>query len=123
GSGVVALVWIAIGCGAGPPPDVASPAFEMEPEHVCRGESSEVTLDASPTTSDLTLVPAGEGETELDYDWRLRGASYEVVEGALDQKTVTVRTSGERPLHVRLRVDKPGGKALEVEQSLAITVA
>lgn len=115
---------LAVACGE-PPPPAPSAVINASPKAVCVGDgfATAIHLDAKQSLPYLTLVyvrPAA-GSPPLKYAWSFEGSENTLEDGSLDADVLTVRMAGDRPLHVRLRVENSVGGVSEALTSIAVT--
>lgn len=119
------VVALAIGCG-GPPPTPPTAVIDASPGEVCTADAftTPITLTGARSSLRLSLVPAppGPDDPPLEYAWRLEGDAHRVIDGALDEDSLTVLMAGERPLHVSLTVTTFEGGIAETLRSIGVNV-
>jgi len=120
----ILLVAAVMACGE-PPPPAPSAVINASPMAVCVGDAfaTAIHLDAKQSLPNLTLVyerPAPDSPP-LKYTWSFEGSESTLDDGALDADTLVVRMAGDRPLHVRLRVENSVGGVSEALTSIAVT--
>ena len=121
GMSVVALA------GCGQRVERPSASLTIEPPAVCRfdGHATVVTLDASSSSEQLSLVPSAPSASEtpaLDFDWTLSGDDHDIVRGDLASPTIEITMAGDRPLGVELTVSNTHGGSLTTRRSVAVTL-
>ena len=115
---------LAVACGE-PPPPAPSAVINASPKAVCVGDgfATAIHLDAKQSLPYLTLVyvrpPAD--SPPLKYTWSFEGSATTLEDGSLDADALVVRMAGDRPLHVRLRVENSVGGVSEALTSIAVT--
>jgi|GEM_PF-6459632 len=118
------VVLIAIACGS-PPPPAPSAVIVMSPSSVCVGDAftTPIHLDATSSAQGLTLVYVrpDPNAPPLSYTWSFEGAAMRFDEGDAHSDTLTVRSSGDRPLHVTLEVRNSLGGVTDALASISIT--
>jgi hypothetical protein len=118
----IALV---VGC-IGPPAHVPSAVVALDPGSVCQGDDlrSVIVVDGSLSSTRLSLVPVAPepGEPPLAFEWSFSGAAVEIVGGTVTSERLEIRTTGDRPVHVTLRVTNGDGAVAETLRTLPITV-
>lgn len=112
---LVVLALPALGC-AGPPPHPPTAVIDATPETVCRGDAfaTVIELSGARSSASLSLIPAPPDPSAppLEFEWLLDGAEHSIVAGSATSPRLSVRTAGDRPLHVALTVfDGEGGDA------------
>jgi hypothetical protein len=118
------LCALAVSCGE-PPPPAPSAVINASPKAVCAGDgfATAIHLDAKQSLPYLTLVyvrPAP-GSPPLKYTWSFEGSGSTLDEGSLDADALVVHMAGDRPLHVRLRVENSVGGVSDALTSIAVT--
>jgi hypothetical protein len=118
------LALVLMGCGE-PPPPAPSAVISITPEAVCVGDEFETTivLDGSDSAPYLTLVyvPPDPNDPPLDFQWTFTGSERSVIDGNTKSAMLSLAMKGDRPLHVKLRVENSIGGVSEVEKSVAVT--
>lgn len=115
---------VAVACGE-PPPPAPSAVINASPKAVCLGDAFQtaIHLDAKQSLPALSLVyvrpPAG--SPPLKYTWSFEGSEATVEDGSRDADVLVVRMAGDRPLHVRLRVENSVGGVSDALTSIAVT--
>ncbi len=118
------VVLIAIACGS-PPPSAPSAVIVMSPTSVCVGDAftTPIHLDGTSSAQSLTLVYArpDPNAPPLSYTWSFEGAAMQFDDGNAHSDTLTVRSAGDRPLHVTLEVRNSLGGITDALATLSIT--
>lgn len=112
-------------CGE-PPPAAPSAVISITPEAVCLGDDFATTifLDGSDSAPYLTLVyvPPDPEAPPLAFQWSFSGSKSTVVDGDTHSEELSLAMAGDRPLHVKLRVENSVGGVSEMEKSIAVTL-
>ena len=118
------IVLIAIACGS-PPPPAPSAVIVMSPLSVCVGDAftTPIHLDATSSAQGLTLVYVrpDPNAPPLSYTWSFEGAAMQFDDGDAHGDTITIRTAGDRPLHVTLEVRNAVGGVTDALATLSVT--
>jgi hypothetical protein len=121
----VALLSSLLFACSGPPPDPPSAVVALSPATICEGDGhhTEIILDGSGSSAQLTLVPVPPepGEPPLRFAWTLSGAAFEVVAGDLTSDVVVLTSAGDRPLHASLTVTNGSGGIATTLRTVSIT--
>lgn len=120
----IAAASIGFGCGE-PPPEVPSAVIKASPASVCFGDSyaTPIHLDAKDSSAHLTLayVRPDPKAPPLAFHWTFSGSESEIDDGDVDGDTLIVKIAGDRPLHVRLRVENAEGGVTEALTTISVT--
>lgn len=118
------LCALAVSCGE-PPPPAPSAVINASPKTVCVGDgfATAVHLDAKQSLPYLTLVYVRppKDSPPLRYTWSFEGSASTLEDGSLDADALVLRMAGDRPLHVRLRVENSVGGISEALTTIAVT--
>jgi hypothetical protein len=124
------LVWLVVvaSCGS-PPPPAPSVVITATPSAVCFGDDfqTEIVLDAAKSARHLSLVPAppDPNAPPLKIKWSFAGSQIRIEGDPTRDHTadeqITVRMAGDRPLHVKLRVENDEHGVTEAVTTIAVT--
>ncbi len=111
-------------CGE-PPPPAPSAVITASPTSLCidDGFATPIHLDALSSAQSLTLVYVrpDPNAPPLSFLWSFEGSAMQFDDGDPKSDVLTVRMRGDRPLHVKLRVQNAAGGVTETLTTISVT--
>ncbi len=120
----VLFACLGFACGEPPPPS-PSAVINASPKAVCVGDdfATTILLDAKDSAPYLTLVYVAPDPDAppLELDWSFTGSETRSIDGDKKSVELSLAMAGDRPLHVKLRVENSEGGVAEALQTIAVT--